>query len=223
MDSGTGAPAQQAGPGTLLWLADIGGVAEQVLLDAAGWLNPAERERHARFVRAARRRQFSAGRVMLRLALGSLLGVPARAVQLVERAGQAPALAFPARPDVGLSISHSGSWVGCAVSMAPVGLDIEQVDPRRDMLGVAAQAFGEPAAAELASMEAADRAQAFYRMWCRHEAHIKLGHPATHDYDFEQPGLALVLSSARPLAPAPELTLLDFAALLRAAEVQERA
>lgn len=192
--------------GTLLWLADTAPLGEDWFAAGAAWLNEAERLRHARFVRAERRRQFVAGRVLLRRALGTLLGVAPREVILDERPGNAPALAFPCRPGLGLSISHSGGWVACAVSLSgPVGLDIERIDPGRDVLAIAGQAFGAGEAERLRALDPAGRVHAFYRMWCRHEAHIKLGREATHDFFHELPGLALVLSSTRALDVQPAM------------------
>jgi len=191
---------------TLLWLADTAALGDDWFAAGAGWLNDAERGRHARFVRAERRRQFVAGRVLLRMALGELLGVDARAVALTERPGNAPALALPEGAGLGLSISHSGQWVACAVSLAgPVGLDIERIDPARDLVGIAAQAFGAQAARELAALAPAERVDTFYRMWCRYEARIKLGCEGAHDAFHAFPGLALVLSSTRALDVEPAM------------------
>lgn len=205
---------------SLLWLTDASALPEAALARYAAWLGEGERARCARFVRSERRRQFIAGRALLRLALGRLFKLAPAGIVLRERPGNAPALDMPQlrRQAVGFSISHSGPWVACAASTeSAVGLDLERVDPRRDILAIADQAFGEADATRLAGMEEGDRVRAFYRMWCRHEAHIKLGGPAAHDYAFEQPGLVIVLSSAGPLAPAPQVQLLDLAALSGAA------
>jgi 4'-phosphopantetheinyl transferase len=201
---------------TLLWLVDSAALPRSALEAGLGWLGEGERLRHARFVRAERARQFVAGRVLLRLAIGALLNVAPRTVELLERPGNAPALAFPERPALGLSISHSGPWVACAVSLeAPLGLDIERIDPARDLAALAEQAFGAEAAAALATLDEVPRLHAFYRQWCRHEAHIKLGLDGAHDHCFELPGLALVLSSTRPLEVQP--VVIDTAAFLGAA------
>ena len=195
-----------ANAGTLLWLADTSALDADWFRAGAGWLNEAERLRHGRFVRAERRRQFVAGRVLLRMTLGTLLDVGPRAVALIERPGNAPALAFPERPGLGLSISHSGQWVACVVSLdGPVGLDIERIDPARDGVAIAEQAFGLEEAGRLKSLDPAVRVDTFYRMWCRHEAHIKLGGRGVHDIFHTFPGLALVLSSMEELDVKPAM------------------
>lgn len=96
--------------GTLLWLADAGAASAADLQRYLAWLTPGELARHGRFVREQRRRQFIAGRVLLRMALAPLLRVPPQQVLLEERNGQAPRLLTPAPGGAapGFSISHSG-------------------------------------------------------------------------------------------------------------------
>jgi 4'-phosphopantetheinyl transferase len=189
---------------TLLWLLDSGALSDTTLSGYAAWLGDGERQRCARFVRAERRRQFIAGRALLRLALGRLLGLAPRAIVLRERPGNAPVLDTPAPGGTGFSISHSGPWVACAAStVSRLGLDIERSDPRRDLLALAEQVFGLEAVSQLRALEEPARLQAFYRMWCLHEARFKLGGASAADYVFEQAGLAMALSVDRPLAPAP--------------------
>jgi 4'-phosphopantetheinyl transferase len=189
---------------TLLWLVDTGALSGAALDGYAGWLGDSERERCARFVRAERRRQFIVGRVLLRHALGRLLRVAPRSIALRERPGQAPALDTPAPGGVGFSISHSGPWVACAASaVCALGLDIERLDAQRDVLALAQQALGPEAVAQLVAIEGQERVDAFYRLWCLHEARIKLGEPSAADYIFTLPGLALALRSAVALPAAP--------------------
>ena len=194
----------------MIWLLDSGALSGPVLDDYAARLGADERERSTRFVRPERRRQFIAGRVLLRHALGNLLGLPAQAIALRERPGNAPVLDTPAPPGLGFSISHSGPWVGCAAStVSRLGLDIERSDAGRDVLALAEQAFGLDAASALHVLEGKDRVRAFYRMWCLHEAHIKLGGPGSADYFYEMPGLSICLGTAQPLAAPPELLVLE--------------
>jgi len=198
---------------TLVWLVDAGALSDAALDGYAEWLGESERERCARFVRAERRRQFIVGRVLLRLTLGRLLGVAPRSIALRERPGNAPALDTPAPGGVGFSISHSGPWVACAAStVCAFGLDIERIDARRDVLALAGQALGADALAELHALEGEARVRAFYRMWCLHEAGIKLGGPGAAEFVFELPGLAIALFCAVPLPVAPVPVVVGFEA-----------
>lgn len=190
----------------MLWLADVNAWDQGAAARHAAWLGPGERARCARFVRAERRCQFIAGRTLLRLMLGRLLEVAPATIELAERPGQAPSLLSATNMPVGFSITHSGRWVACAASSASaVGLDIERVDNTRDVLALAEQAFGAAGVQALRACKPAVRNAVFYRMWCAHEAAIKLGTQSSILYSFEPPGLACILACAEPLATAPEL------------------
>jgi 4'-phosphopantetheinyl transferase len=198
---------------TLLWLADVDRLGETVLASYAGWLGASERQRCERFVRAQRRRQFIAGRALLRLMLARLLGLAPAHLALDERPGNAPVLADASLPAVGFSISHSGPWVACAASLeCPVGLDIERIDAGRDVLALAEHAFDPATAAEVRACTGEARMHAFYRHWCLHEAGIKLGQASAENHVYMQPGLMLALRCARPLAAAPRLDVVELGA-----------
>jgi 4'-phosphopantetheinyl transferase len=197
-------------PLTFVWLADTSMLADSVLDGYTAWFGEGERNRCARFVRAERRRQFIAGRALARLALARLLGVEPSGIRLTERPGQAPALAHPAAAQLSFSISHSGPWVGCAASAATaIGFDIERLDPARDVLALAEQAFTPDVLHRLHACPDEEKLEAFYRMWCLHEARIKLGKEGAGAYTFRHGALAGALCCARPLARRPVPALLD--------------
>jgi 4'-phosphopantetheinyl transferase len=190
-----------------LRLIDGRGVSDQALARLAHWLGPAETQRCQGFVRHERRRQFLIGRILLRQALGQLLNLAPHTVMLDERPGQAPCLAGSS---VGISISHSGPWVACAVSAtSALGLDIEQIDPARDIAALAEQAFGPQRSAELAACPEPERLRQFYTMWSVQEAAIKLARRDGHSVTLFHPELSVVLCSAQPLAQAPQLDVVD--------------
>jgi 4'-phosphopantetheinyl transferase len=197
---------------TLLWVADTAALDEAGLGFYAGWLGASERRRCARFLRPQRRRQFIAGRALLRLMLARLLKCAPAAIALDERPGNAPRLAGAGLPAVGFSIAHSGHWVACAASLqGPVGLDIECIDAGRDVVALAEQAFDAATAAQVRACTGAARLHAFYRHWCLYEAGIKLGAASAADHVYTHAGLALALRCARPLA-APRLDIVDLGA-----------
>lgn len=69
-----------------------------------------------------------------------------------------------------VSVSHSGCWVGAAVSrIGAVGIDIERIRPGRDVRGLADLAFGK---AERGAVERSGD-DAFYRIWTLREAMAK--------------------------------------------------
>jgi 4'-phosphopantetheinyl transferase len=190
--------------GAIVRLLDAGTLDDGVLARCSGWLDDSERLRLARFVRRERRNQFIAGRVLARRTLGAVLGVAPETVRLVERPGAAPALAVPGAGAAGFSISHSGAWIACAASATGrVGLDVEVVDPARDIDALAAQAFDASQQAWLAARPTETRLSDFYRTWSTLEARFKLGTAAAATFDLSRPGLAIVVCCEHELAAPP--------------------
>lgn len=72
-------------------------------------------------------------------------------------------------PGVHFNLSHSGSWGACALSEAPVGVDVELVRPLRQ--NVAGRFFTPTEQAFLARQSEPERA--FFRLWTRKESFIK--------------------------------------------------
>jgi 4'-phosphopantetheinyl transferase len=191
-----------------VWLLDADAPGDEALAPYAAWLDESERERLARFQRPARRRQFFAGRVLARLALGHVLGVEPSIIRLQDRPGSAPLLVSPLTPAAGFSISHSGRWVACAVSSSSkLGLDIEVIDGTRDIDALAAQAFDDRQQAWLAARPIETRVRDFYSLWSRAEAQFKLGMPAGEVFDLSLPELTIVLCCQQALDSAPEVEL----------------
>ena len=187
-------------------LVDGRAIGEDALAPFVGWLSPDEAQRYARFVRPLRRRQFLIGRILLRQTLGPLLGVPADTVKLVEQPGNAPRLDWPDSALPGFSLSHSGPWVACAVSSGTkLGLDIELIDPARDVLALAGQAFDQDENTWLSARPDASRIRDFYQLWSLREARFKLATPGAHCISLAHPQLSVILCSAQPLSHRPEL------------------
>lgn len=190
----------------LVWLVDSQAVDDDALALYSAWMGESERARCARFVRPERRRQFIVGRALLRLALGRLLDRAPGTIVLHERAGLAPVL--PDIADVGFSISHSGRWVACAAGKGvALGLDIERIDSARDVMALAEHAFDASALRDLQALAPGSRHAAFYRMWCAHEARIKLGRPGVAEYPLETAELAGLLACDGALEQAPVLEM----------------
>lgn len=74
------------------------------------------------------------------------------------------------KPAPAISMSHSGSWVAYAATFAgEIGIDIEQVKPSRNHLGIAEHAFGPNEKAAVSSFGPAR----FYAIWTLREAIAK--------------------------------------------------
>jgi 4'-phosphopantetheinyl transferase len=187
-------------------LLDCRHLTDQALAPFTCWLGASETERLARFVRRERRRQFVAGRALLRQSLAQLLGLEPHEVKLLERAGNAPLLDMHGCEAVGFSVSHSGDWVACALSATSrLGLDVELLDPSRNIDALAAQAFDAGQQAWLAARPPGSRMRDFFQLWSAAEARFKLGAPPADEITFAHPELSIVLCSERHLARPPQL------------------
>lgn len=135
----------------------------------AQWLAPGESTRLATLTTDRRRAQFVAARWQVRRLLARVLGGAATDWALTGAADAPPAVA--GRPDLRLSITHSGPWTACALATGEVGLDLEAPQRRRDIAGLAALCCTERERAWLAA--APDAEAAFYTLWTVKEAWLK--------------------------------------------------
>jgi len=74
---------------------------------------------------------------------------------------------------VEFNLSHSRNLALIAVATRPVGVDVEAVRPRRDLVGLAERFLDPEAAAAVGEAAEAERERVFYRAWTRHEARLK--------------------------------------------------
>lgn len=194
-----------------IWLVDATALSDHSLAGFLPLLGDSELQRYGRFVRHERQRQFLIGRVLLRQVVGAMLDVPAAALSVTERSGQAPLLALDGSAATlpSFSLSHSGPWVACAVSTnTALGLDIELADPERDLAALAQQAFGAAYAEALSAPSQQAPVAAFYRLWATQEARYKLGEcMAPSCISIAHPELSVVLCSAQPLDAAPPIRM----------------
>lgn len=114
-----------------------------------------------------------AARWALRGVLGCYLDTDPATVELRVAEGGKPMLAAPGSP-LRFNLSHSAGEALIAVAWErEVGVDIERIRPRGDLLALARRAL-EPAEAEaIAAMPAMDRSAAFHAAWTRREAIAK--------------------------------------------------
>jgi 4'-phosphopantetheinyl transferase len=152
-----------------------------------GLLDPAERERWAGYRSDADRERFLVGCGLAKAAIAARTGQRPADVSLDRTCRQCgrphgkPSVRPDGTPSGGLelSVAHSGDLVAVAVAMAPVGVDVEQLDGRRHELGggdsasLARMVLAEPERAALAAVHPSGRARAFLVAWTRKEAVTK--------------------------------------------------
>jgi 4'-phosphopantetheinyl transferase len=160
-----------------------------------GCLSDEERRRAAQFRRQVDRDRWVAGHVFLRRVLGRELGLPAGDIAFVARPHGKPALDRTAgRGSVHFNFTHSADIAIVAVTRAgEVGVDVERRRNGIDAERLARTGIGDAAAAQLSELPPAARADAFYRLWVRHEATVKClgtGLGTGPDQPHEEPWLA---------------------------------
>lgn len=149
----------------------LAGVASPVL--PHGVLHPAEQQRFAAMAGSKRRREFLLGRFLVRRALEHEYGEQTRSWRLeTDTRGRPFVVAHGCIPP-GISITHSGEWVACALCDAnEVGVDIEALKPR-DLNGLVSETLAPAEQAALLALPESDRLQVFYRFWTLKEAFLK--------------------------------------------------
>jgi 4'-phosphopantetheinyl transferase len=72
------------------------------------------------------------------------------------------------------NLSHSGDIALIAVSQRrPVGVDVERIEPARDLVSLAERALGPEDVARVRGAGSRERPAVFYESWVRHEARLK--------------------------------------------------
>ncbi len=138
------------------------------------------------------------------------------AVELRVAPGGKPALAEAAMP-LRFNLSHSGDRALVAVAWGrEVGVDIERIAPRRDLLSLARRGLEPAEAAKVTQASPEDRPAAFHAAWTRREAVAKchgvgLGAPLPAGAEAEVreleagPGFAAALALSGKPSPARRL------------------
>ncbi len=152
---------------------------------AGAWDDPRVAPRTARGTTAPRSGEVhvwriglgAGGRGAAREALGAILagylgggGAP----PLSAGPGGKPRLAAEPAP-FSFNLSHSGelALVAVAPAGAEVGVDVERLRPRRDLVRLAARWLPAADAAAVAAAAPGERERAFYAAWTAHEARVK--------------------------------------------------
>ena len=142
------------------------------LAEATALLSPSETARAARFHFDRDRNRYVRGRGFLRHTLGQALGQPAAGLDLTEGPQGKPVLAGH---DLAFNLSHSRGLAVLALSArGPIGLDVEFIDRKLDIAGLAQSCFDADEVAVLDRLPAAARQTRFFAFWTAKEARMKL-------------------------------------------------
>jgi 4'-phosphopantetheinyl transferase len=147
-------------------------------LDEDGWpgaeeLPPEERRRAEGFMRRGPARRWVAARWALRRALARYLGQPAPEIELELDERDKPRLREGAS-GLQFNLTHSAGLALVAVTEGrAVGIDVEMIAPRENLVALAERALPAEEAAAVRSAESGQQVAAFYEAWVRHEARLK--------------------------------------------------
>ncbi len=141
----------------------------------AGLLDGGELARARRLRSGVASKRWATSRWALREVLSRYLDEDPAAIALGRGEHGKPELASePARLE--FNLSHSGELALVAVSRGrPVGVDVERIAPRRDLLALAQRSLDSDAIRTVRAAGEGQRAAAFYAAWTRHEARVKCG------------------------------------------------
>ena len=141
----------------------------------ASVLTPLESHRLSRLAGGVVRERFVVGRGMLRLLLGSYLGLDARAVEFTNPPGGKPTVALSTRTrPVAFSLSHSGEACLAAFRAGDdIGIDMEWVRDLKDCEDIAARWFPPAERRAFFAARPDERPRRFMLCWTQVEARAK--------------------------------------------------
>ncbi len=135
-----------------------------------------ERERASRFVFDRDRVRFIASHGMLRNLLGRYLGIGPKDLRFSYGEFGKPSLTCEDNNGSGLSfnMSHSHQVAVYAFARGPqIGIDVEFVASKPDLLQIAGQFFSKNEYAALSQLSPSEQIQGFFNCWTRKEAFVK--------------------------------------------------
>lgn len=150
-------------------------VSEPRLRELRGSLQPDEQSRAERFVFEVHRRRFVAARGLLREALAAELGIEPKAVRFEYGPRGKPSLVRGLDPELRFNVSHSQDRAVFALARGlELGVDIEAVREDIEHAAIASRFFSPMERAALLALPEPARAAAFFTIWTRKEAYVKL-------------------------------------------------
>jgi len=162
-------------------------------------LSSDEQARSKRFLLEKHRTRFTAGRAILRMIIGSYLGVPPREIRVQYQPNGKPEIhSFTEPARLRFNLTHSGDLALFALTPdQEIGIDVEQVRPcpealqgvgpvcrtgpvrcqvpsgSRDLPAIARRFFSRQEQDWLFAQPAEERDEAFFRIWTLKEAYLK--------------------------------------------------
>lgn len=152
------------------WVVDLALPPDRIE-SCVSWLDSAERDRAARFLRPADRARYVVSHAALRWILADALGQAPTDIRFTAGPGGKPILVGQS---VAFNLSHSGQRALIGVTAGPaIGVDVEAIRPLPEALRIARAHFAADEAAILAGLPGETVGTAFFGLWTRKEAVVK--------------------------------------------------
>jgi 4'-phosphopantetheinyl transferase len=144
-----------------------------LLGDYENLLDVGEVQRLQNFRSSSSRKEFLAGRALIRTALAERLNCDPRASAFAKNDDGKPSLASPSSA-WHFNLTHSHDWIALALCEgSAVGIDIESYRRRNDLAAIARRFFSEDENKQLAQCDASEWLDSFFAIWTLKEAHAK--------------------------------------------------
>jgi len=180
-----------------LWRLDLDG--DTPGADVWSLLSPKEQERAQAINHPPARRTYERARAAKRRILAGYLGIEPEALALAIGPRGKPYIDAPAG-NLQFNLTHSADLALLAVTRGnEIGLDAEQVRPRKGLLRIARRMFGSDQAEALRDLEEAEQLRRFHVLWTRLEAGVKCHGGGLFDGEAHQEQ-GISLTSFVPLA-----------------------
>lgn len=134
-------------------------------------LGPQEHERAAKFAFPYLRQRYIAAHGLLRLILASIVNCDARDLEFGTGEHGKP---FLVGEELQFNLSHSEEQGMLAVTrLAEIGVDVESMERKVEIRGIAERFFSESESAELFELNSHEQCEGFFNLWTRKEAWLK--------------------------------------------------
>jgi 4'-phosphopantetheinyl transferase len=175
----------------------------------AGWLTPGEIARAERLATENLRRRYLQAHSLLHTLLAAYLQTGAQSCELANDHNGKPYLVTPQlQPRLEFNLSHAGDLVVIALARGhAVGVDVEWLRPLDDLEGLTKATCSAREQRYLAALNPAARTTAFYQLWTRKEAWVKLRGTGLREplpaLEVDEPPVSITLADL-PLADVTE-------------------
>lgn len=155
-----------------VWVARLGGHTLKVEQDTILLLSPSEKLRLNVIKSTYKRREFLLSRALMRNALSQLFGRPQSEWAFIYHPDSAPIISNCPKP-IFTSLSHSNGLIVFVTSLFPVGVDIELVKEKENIIALADIFMSDDEIHSLKSHSPKQQLTEFYRIWCVKESYYK--------------------------------------------------